>query len=297
MTEKRHIPVLTSEMLEFLNCKSDGTYIDVTLGGGGWAEAILEASSPRGKLIGFDRDGQAIEESLKRLGRFGDRFEAGWAKFSALGSELEKIGIDSADGIVADLGVSSYQLDVAARGFSFSHPARLDMRMDDRQELAAYRLVNSSRACELADWFFEFGEERYSRRIARAIVREREKGPIETTSELADIVAGAVPERVRRGRIHPATRVFQALRIVVNDEMGELASLVETMPRFLRSGGRFIVVSYHSLEDRIVKRRFVQLAGANEFKRITKKPVRPTEEEVSGNRRARSARLRVLERV
>jgi 16S rRNA (cytosine1402-N4)-methyltransferase len=297
MINKYHEPVLINEVIEFLNCKSEGTYVDATLGGGGWAEAILEASKANGKLIGFDRDEEAIEESKKRLEKFSDRFSAVKAKFSEIVSELEKREISSVDGIVADLGVSSHQFDVAERGFSFSGDSTLDMRMDSEQELRAFELVNSCRAEELADWFFEFGEERLSRRVARAIVREREKSPIETTGQLANIVARALRRSPARSRTHPATKVFQALRIVVNDEVGELQSLLKTMPGFLSSGGRMIIASYHSLEDRPVKRGFLELAKSGDYRRITKKPVWPTEEEVNHNRRARSARLRVLERV
>lgn len=292
-----HEPVLTKEVVGFLNCKDGGTYIDVTLGGGGWGEAILKAAKPGGRLIGFDRDINALDEARGRLAGFLQRFNAVKAKFSTFASELIKIGVGSVDGIVADLGVSSHQLEEAGRGFSFLHPARLDMRMDQTQALSAYRLVNSGGERELADWFFEFGEERFSRRIARAIVRSREEKPIETTAELADIVARAVPGKLRERRIHPATRVFQALRIVVNDEMNELKGLMKAAPELLNVGGRFAVVSYHSLEDRIVKHGFVSLEKTGRFRRITKRPVRSSEEEISINRRARGARLRVLERV
>lgn len=297
MDKRWHEPVLVKEVIEFLNCKPGGIYVDATLGGGGWAEVILKASRPDGRLIGFDRDRDAIEEARRRLGGFLGRFEAVKATFSAISSELKKIGICSVNGVVADLGVSSHQLGESNRGFSFMRSARLDMRMDDSQDVTAYDIVNFAGVEGLGNLFFELGEERYSRRIARAIVREREKSPIETTEHLASIVSGAVPAAVRRGRIHPATRVFQALRIKVNDELNELKSLVETAPGLLEPGGRLIVVSYHSLEDRIVKQAFVGLSRGDEFKRVTKKPIKPAEGEILKNRRARSACLRVLERI
>lgn len=292
-----HEPVLKNEIVSFLNCRSEGIYVDLTLGGGGYSEAILEAAMPGGKVVGFDRDDAAIKESETRLKKFSDRFVARKISFSQAATGLANLGIESVNGIVADLGVSSHQIDQAERGFSFSKDAVLDMRMDPQQELSAYEIVNESGAEDLANWIFEYGEERFSRRIARAIVRERQSGPIDTTGRLAEIVARAVPAAARRGRIHPATRTFQALRIVVNDELAELKSLLETMPGFLSSGGRMIIVSYHSLEDRLVKQKFLELAATGEYKRVTKKPVRPTEEETERNRRARSARLRVLERV
>lgn len=292
-----HTPVLTAEVVKFLECRSGGTYVDATLGGGGHAEAILSASGPDGRLIGFDRDDDALNEANERLKRFSGRFTAHKARFSELGAELEQCGIGSVDGVIADLGVSSYQLNTAERGFSFSRSGGLDMRMDRSDGRLASDVVNSEDESVLAKWFFEFGEERFSRRIASAIVREREKAPIETTERLAEIVERAVPPAARRGRIHPATRVFQALRIVVNDEMGELERLIDTAPKMLKPGGRFVVISYHSLEDRLVKHGFIRLAADGAFRRVTKKPVRPDEKEILENRRARSARLRVLERA
>lgn len=294
---KYHEPVLLKEVIDFLQVKADGIYVDVTLGGGGYSEAILKAGAQKTKVLGFDRDNEAIEESKERLKKFSDRFESIKSEFSSVGSKLKNLEIGLVDGIVADLGVSSHQFDAGERGFSFSEDAELDMRMDREQEPTARNIINSENAEDLANLFFEFGDERYSRRIARAILRERDKAPIETTGRLAQIVARAIPGGFKKRRIHPATKVFQALRMVVNDEMNELRSLLSTMPDLLTSGGRMIVVSYHSLEDRLVKRGFLELAGTGKYKRITKKPVRPTEDEVEQNRRARSARLRVLERI
>lgn len=292
-----HTPVLTKEVVEFLNCESGKTYVDVTLGGGGWSEAILAASEPDGKLIGFDKDQDALDESGKRLNKFSNRFALVRSGFSSLTAELARLGINTVDGVVADLGVSSHQLEKGDRGFSFQSDARLDMRMDQDGELSAYELVNFSKAEDLERWFFEFGEERFTKRIVRSIIERRKENPIETTKELAGIVFKAVPKGKRYGRIHPATRIFQALRIVVNDELAELRNLVESAPNILNAGGRFVVASYHSLEDRIVKHSFVNLSKNGEFRLITKKPVMAGEEEISRNRRARSVRLRVLERI
>lgn len=295
--EMYHTPVLTKKVVEFLNCGTGGIFVDVTLGGGGWSEAILEACGSEGRVIGFDRDRDAIESSTERLKKYSKRFTAMNAAFSNVGNELRGVGVLEVDGIVADLGVSSHQLETAERGFSFMQEARLDMRMNRDQRTSAYDLVNKNSEKQLADMFFEFGEERFSRRIARLIVAERKNGPIDTTKQLADIVIRSVPPFTKRGKIHPATRVFQALRIVVNNELGELKSLVEDLPGFLKVGGRFVVVSYHSLEDRIVKQTFVKFEKEGDFRRVVKKPLSPEDTEIDENRRARSARLRVLERV
>jgi len=291
-----HIPVLKDQVISFLNCKGNGIYLDVTLGGGGYSEAILEMSDPDGLVIGIDRDEDAIKEAGARLEKYKDRFQAKRSKFSKANLVLKELGVKSVDGIVADLGISSYHVDKDERGFSFSKDAKLDMRMDQGEEISAYDLVNHGSEEDIANWIYKYGEERYSRRIARLIVKEREKSPVETTNELASIVERAVPRRGKE-KIHPATRTFQALRIVVNEELTELEKLVGEAPEMLNPGGRFLVVSYHSLEDRIVKQAFLELEKRGNFKRITRKPIRPAEEEIANNRRARSARLRVLERV
>lgn len=296
MKSEYHRPVLLKEMLEFLDCRPGRTYVDATLGGGGWAEAILEASSPDGILIGCDRDDDAIEESKKRLRRFGKRFIALKTKFSEISGRLAEVGVSGVNGITADLGVSSHQIDDAERGFSFIVSGRLDMRMDRSSYPSAFEIVNRAPLIDLEKWFFEFGEERFSRRIARAIVAEREKNLIEKTSELARLISAAVPSSALNRRIHPATRVFQAIRMVVNDEVVELKSLLCAAPKMLVSGGRFVVVSYHSIEDREVKSAFAVLEKEGEFKRLIKKPVRPAPAEISENRRARSARMRVIEK-
>lgn len=292
-----HMPVLINEVIANLNCTDEGIYLDATLGGGGYSEAILKATSPKGKVLGFDRDKDAIIESKKRLAKYSDRFDAHQINFSNLESKLEELNIEQVQGVVADLGVSSHQLDDSDRGFSFTNNGVLDMRMNRESELSALEIVNQSKEKDLADLFYEYGEERLSRRVARLIVEERRREKIVSTGRLAEIVKRSYPAKLRRARIHPATKVFQALRIVVNNELEELSEFIKKIPVFLASGGRLIIVSYHSLEDRIVKRAFVELDNSGSYKRIVKKPIRPTDEEVMENRRARSARMRVLEKI
>lgn len=292
-----HRPVLLDEAIDLLKCEDKKLFVDCTLGGGGHTTEILEKSGPLGRVIAFDRDENAIRESVERLKKFGDRVKFVHAQFSNSVDELKKLGIDSVDGVLADLGVSSHQFDEANRGFSFQADAPLDMRMDATNETSAEDIINSADEKELADMFFELGEERLSRRIARAIVYERQKKRITTTLELAEIVKRSYPPKMRYGRIHPATKVFQALRIFVNNELGELRTLLAEIPSHLSHGGRFVVISYHSLEDRLVKQRFNELGQTDEFRKITKKPVMPSEKEIEENRRARSAKMRCLERI
>src|SRR5581483_2522831 len=276
-----HRPVMVDEVIRFLGGR--GTVVDMTLGAGGHAEALLESGV--GRLIGVDRDPEALERASARLARFGPRFVGIRARFSEMPVESR------ADGFLYDLGVSSMQLERPERGFSFRQPGPLDMRMDPEAESAA-DLVNSASEDELARILFEYGEERRSRRVAAAIVRARARRRIETTDELARVVAGAVGGR--RGGPHPARRTFQALRIAVNRELEELTASLPRAVGLLAPGGRVVVIAYHSLEDRIVKRCF---SSDERLVELTHKPLRPAAEEVARNPRARSARLRAAGRV
>jgi 16S rRNA (cytosine1402-N4)-methyltransferase len=284
-----HRPVLVAEVVELLAGKE--LVVDATVGSGGHAEALLEAGA--GAVVGMDRDPAALEEASSRLARFGTRFRAVRARFSQLEDAAFSAGVRRAGGILYDLGVSSMQLDRPARGFGYRSTGPLDMRMgqDSDDEPSAERVVNTYSEEELARVIFEYGEERFSRRIARAIVRARSRAPIASTNELAAIVAGAVPKR--RGSAHPARRTFQALRIEINRELEELAASLPQAVSLLEPAGRLVAISYHSLEDRIVKRFLV---GQSELVVLTRKPVRPTEEELRANPRARSARLRAAEK-
>jgi 16S rRNA (cytosine1402-N4)-methyltransferase len=287
--DRPHRPVLVAEVVELLAGKE--LVVDATVGSGGHAEALLEAGV--GAVVGMDRDPAALEEASSRLARFGTRFRALRARFSQLEDAAFSVGIRQTGGILYDLGVSSMQLDRPARGFGYRSPGPLDMRMgqDSDDEPSAERVVNSYSEEELARVIFEYGEERFSRRIARAIVRARSRAPIATTNELAAIVAGAVPKR--RGSAHPARRTFQALRIEINRELEELAASLPQAVGLLEPAGRLVAISYHSLEDRIVKRF---LLAESELDVITRKPVRASEDELRANPRARSARLRAAER-
>ena len=261
--------------------------VDATVGAGGHAEALLEANV--GTVVGVDRDPAALALAASRLGRFGERFRTVHGRFSHLADALRSAGVDRVGGILFDLGVSSMQLDTPDRGFSYRAAAALDMRMGDGGRTAR-DVVNTYSEEELARIVFEYGGERYARRIAGAIVRARSREPIETTAQLAAIVAGAVPRR--RGGPHPARRTFQAIRIEVNDELEELAASLPQAASLLEPGGRMAVISYHSLEDRMVKRFLV---GTSSLSVLTKKPVRPSNAEAARNPRARSAKLRAAE--
>jgi 16S rRNA (cytosine1402-N4)-methyltransferase len=286
-----HVPVLLDETLELLAVTSGGLWVDGTLGLGGHAEAVLRATAPDGRLVGFDRDAEALERARARLLPFGDRVRLEHADYREI---PERLGVERASGILLDLGVSSLQLDDAERGFSFQREGPLDMRMDRSRRGTAAELVNRMRESELADLIHELGEEPFSRRIARAIVRAREQEPIETTTRLAEIVRRAAP-RSRRPGFHPATRTFQALRIRVNRELDGLGEAIERAASCLRSGGRIVVIAFHSLEDRAAKHALRALAGRG-FSLLTRKPLRPGEAELRRNPRARSARLRALAR-
>jgi 16S rRNA (cytosine1402-N4)-methyltransferase len=301
---------MAAEVLDALKPKPDGRYADGTLGGAGHAESILAASSPTGWLFGCDRDGAAIEAAKKRLAeKFAGRFEIRRGNFDEMAGWIPAAGCD---GILLDLGVSSAQLDSPERGFSFQQDGPLDMRMDTRQTLTAADLVNESSAQELAWIFWELGDERESRWFAKAIVHDREQRKFETTRQLAELIERLSPRRGRKA--HPATRVFQALRIAVNDEMGSLKRGLEAALKILKPGGRLAVITFHSLEDRVVKdfgraraRDYTFTGGLDvpelreprtpELKLITRKPVKPGGNELNENPRSRSAQLRVLEKI
>ncbi len=283
-----HIPVLLEQALHWLQIRPGGVYADCTLGSGGYAEAIAGRLGD-GRLVAIDRDPEAIRRAQERLGRFGDRIRLVHSGFS----ELERILAGSlVDGLVADLGVSREQLEDAERGLSFLREGPLDCRMNPQQELTAAHIVNTYGEKPLAELIYRLGEERRSRQIARAIVRAR---PLKGTLQLAGVIERAAP-RARGARIHPATRTFQALRIAVNDELGELEKLLEAAPGVLAPGGRLVVVSFHSLEDRLVKQALRRWAGQNVLMILTKHVIRPGEEEVGRNPSSRSARLRAAER-
>ncbi|MCW5850929.1 MAG: 16S rRNA (cytosine(1402)-N(4))-methyltransferase RsmH [Anaerolineae bacterium] len=293
MTQATHIPVLLEAVLRLLQPRANGTYIDATLGAGGHAEALLQASGPQGRLLGLDQDTTALHIARTRLAVYGDRADLVHANFRDLSRVAQAQGWTAADGILLDLGLSSMQLDQAERGFAFSHEAPLDMRMDTSQGQSAADLVNLLPERELADLIYEYGEEPASRRIARAIVAAR---PLETTTQLAQVVA-----RVAGGkgywRIHPATRTFQALRIAVNDELGALKAVLPQAVSLLKPGGRLAVISFHSLEDRIVKQFMRDPTQQATLAVITRKPMTADEAEIARNSRARSAKLRVAERL
>ena len=291
-----HVPVLRTEALAFLRPERGGLFVDCTIGLGGHAEALIEAGATR--ILGLDRDTQALASARARLASYGDRVELVHADFRSVDAVLGGRGIDTIDGALADLGVSSLQFDGPGRGFSFQRDEPLDMRMDTTSGETAADLVGRSTERELADAIYAFGEERHSRRIAKAIVRARREQPIETTGQLAAIVRRASGHRGYQ-RIDPATRTFQALRIWVNRELEGLDHFLETAVRRLRAGARLVVISFHSLEDRIVKHTFRALAnGANAaVALLTKKPVVPSDEEIERNPRARSAKLRAAERI
>ena len=283
-----HFPVLLDEVLRWLEVKPSGTYLDATLGAGGYAEAIV-ARLTTGRLIAIDRDPAAIARVQQRLGDAGGRIEYVRSSYGELERILEGTLVD---GIVADLGVSRDQIEDPARGFSFSTDGPLDMRMDTNIPLTAADIVNTYGEKPLADLIYQYGEERGSRRIARAIVRAR---PLTSTRQLAEAIERAAP-RTFRDRIHPATRTFQALRIAVNDELGELEKFLEAAPPRLLPGGRFIVVSFHSLEDRLVKLAMRRWAGLGVLQILAKHVIRPGDEETRRNPASRSARLRAAER-
>lgn len=300
---------MVAEALEALSPKANGRYADGTLGGAGHAEAILEASSPTGWLFGCDQDGDALEAANERLAKFAGRFEIRRGNFVEMAQWIEA---GSCDGVLLDLGVSSPQLDWAGRGFSFQQDGPLDMRMDQRQRLTAANLVNEASAEELANIFFELGGERDSRRMARAIEHDRQLRKFETTRQLAELVERIAPRAGKKA--HPATKVFQALRIAVNDEIGSLKLGLDGALKILKPGGRLAVITFHSLEDRVVKefgrtlaRDYVVVGEMDvpelrqpaepRLRWVNRKAIRPTEKEMKENPRCRSAQLRVMEKI
>jgi 16S rRNA (cytosine1402-N4)-methyltransferase len=291
---RQHVAVMLDEVVGLVRALNPVTIVDVTVGLGGHAAALLRATDAH--LLGLDRDATALAAAAANLAEFGPRVTLRQADFAGLDAVLEQCGIPCVGAIVADLGMSSFALNDADRGFSFRLDGPLDMRMDRSQQLRAYDIVNEETESELARIIFEYGEDRASRRIARAIVEARRRRPIETTGELSSLVEGVLG-RNRRGGIHPATRTFQALRIAVNHELESLATLLDRGPAHLQAGGRMIVLAYHSLEDRPVKQRFRDLARGGGFAAVTRKALRPSAEEAAANPRARSARLRCIERV
>ena len=296
MAAPQHVPVLLEQSLTFLNVRPGGVVVDATLGLGGHSAAIARRLGGRGKLIAFDRDAQAMELAKAKLATLAEELgsEMPAVEFVARPfSEIaEVVKPGSLDGLLADFGVSSLQLDEAHRGFSFRADGPLDMRMDARSELTAEQVVNEADEEELARIVYEYGEERRSRRIARAVVRAR---PIRTTAELAGVISAVAPS-MKGDKIHPATRTFQALRIHVNDELGEIQSLLKSAGSLLKPGGRVVLISFHSLEDRLVKDSFRESARLGELEILTKKPAIAAEEEQMRNPRARSAKLRAAEK-
>jgi 16S rRNA (cytosine1402-N4)-methyltransferase len=288
-----HVPVMLDEVLEWLRIRPDGIYVDATLGAAGHSAAIAERLST-GRLISLDRDGRALELGRERLKSFGEKATVVQSRFSRIVEAVHELGIPTVDGVLADLGVSSMQLDEAERGFSFREAAELDMRMDaEHDELTAHEIVNRWPERDLADLLYREADEHDSRRIARAVVRAR---PIRDTAHLATVVAGARKQWGRQ-RLHPATKTFLALRIAVNREMEELGQFLSRTPAALNSGGRWVVLSYHSREDRMVKHAWQEGERAGALKVLTKHVIQPREEEKAANPRSRSAKLRCAERV
>ena len=306
-----HRSVLLDECIEALNIKEDGIYIDGTAGGGGHSFEIAKRLTT-GLLIAVDQDADAIEAAGKRLAPYGDRVKIVRDNFCNLASVCASLGIDKIDGLLLDLGVSSYQLDTAERGFSYMADAPLDMRMDKRAALDAYRVVNEYSEAELKRIIWEYGEERFSGRIAARIVKERTNKPITTTGELVQLIKSAMPAGVREGGSHPAKRTFQAIRIEVNKELNVIAPAIDSAVNLLDEGGRIAIITFHSLEDRIVKETFAEAASGCTCPRdfpvcvcgkkprlrlVNRKPILPSAEELAENHRSHSAKLRVAEKV
>ncbi|MBQ6660142.1 MAG: 16S rRNA (cytosine(1402)-N(4))-methyltransferase RsmH [Lachnospiraceae bacterium] len=310
MEEFVHISVLLKETIEGLNIKPEGIYVDGTLGGGGHSEEIAKRLTT-GRLIGIDQDADAIRAASERLKPYEDRVDIVRSNYEEINNILDTLRVGLVDGIMLDLGVSSYQLDTASRGFSYMEDAPLDMRMDDRMERTAADIVNGYSEQELYRVIRDYGEESFAKNIAKHIVKAREDKPIETTLQLTEIIKAAIPAKVRMGQGHPAKKTFQAIRIELNRELQVLADSVDGMIRRLRPGGRLCIITFHSLEDRIVKQSFrknespcicppglpVCVCNRRSLgKVITKKPILPSEKEIEENRRSKSAKLRIFER-
>ncbi len=310
--EFNHVSVLLREAVDGLNIKPDGIYVDGTLGGGGHSLEIAKRLTEGGHLYGIDRDMDAIEAAGERLREYSDRFTAVHGNFYNAAEILDELGVDKIDGFLLDLGVSSHQLDEADRGFSYMHDAPLDMRMDRQSEYTAWNVVNEKSEKELNDIIYKYGEEKWAKRIAQFIVAERNIKHINTTYELVEVIKKAVPKGARREGPHPAKRTFQAIRIEVNGELAILDKAVDSMTLKLNEGGRMCIITFHSLEDRIIKNAMrrhenpctcppefpVCVCGKKpDGKVITRKPVLPSEEELEFNPRARSAKLRIMQRI
>jgi 16S rRNA (cytosine1402-N4)-methyltransferase len=311
MEQPRHVSVLLQECIENLNIRPDGVYLDGTLGLGGHSFEIA-ARLTTGRLIGIDRDHSALERAGSRLSPYADRVTLVHGNFSDAAAILDELGIPGADGMLFDLGVSSPQLDEAQRGFSYMQDAPLDMRMDDTAPLSAYDVVNTWSEERLNRILWDYGEERYARRITAAILAARAKKPVESTLELVELIKSAMPAAALREKQHPAKRSFQAIRIAVNDELGEVERMMDTAPDKLNPGGRLCVISFHSLEDRIVKNGIARrekgctcpreapvctCGFVQTLRSVSRKPILPSAEEIESNPRSRSAKLRVAERV
>ena len=311
MNEPKHISVLLEECIENLNIKPDGIYVDGTLGLGGHSEQILKRLVS-GRLIGIDRDSSAILRTQQRLSEYSDRMTLVHGNFKDVASILGELGIDAVDGMLFDLGVSSPQLDESERGFSYMNDAPLDMRMDNTDGLSAWNVVNEWSEDELKRILRDYGEERYAARIAGKIISTRNVRPIQTTLELADVIRSAMPAAALREKQHPAKRSFQAIRIAVNDELGAVEEMMRTAPDKLKVGGRLCVISFHSLEDRIVRTGIAKRENGctcpreapicvcgfvQTLKNVHRKPILPGEDELNNNPRSRSAKLRVAEKV
>ncbi len=308
----KHVSVLLQETVDALAIRPDGIYVDGTLGGGGHAQAVLERLTEGGRLIGIDQDEAAIKAAGERLSRFGDQVTIVRSNYREMPQVLQSLGIAEVDGIVLDLGVSSYQLDTADRGFTYRENAPLDMRMDQRQTKTARDIVNGYSETELFRVIRDFGEDRFAKNIAKHIVMARQEKPIETTDELSEIIRASIPARVRATGGHPSKRTFQALRIELNQELAVLQDSLDSMIDLLSDHGRLAIITFHSLEDRIVKSGFnknekpctcppsfpVCVCGKiSKGRVITRKPILPTEEELLVNSRSKSAKLRVFERI
>lgn len=307
-----HKSVLLYETVDSLNIKPDGIYVDGTLGGGGHAYEVLKRLGPKGRLIGIDQDADAIQAASGRLKEYGEKVTIVRSNYRNIKEVLSSLGIEKVDGIYLDLGVSSYQLDTAERGFTYRENAPLDMRMDQRNEKTAADIVNEYSEMELYRIIRDYGEDRFAKNIAKHIVKARQEKRIETTDELVEIIKAAIPARVRAEGGHPAKRTFQAIRIAVNSELDHLSQCLDRAFEYLAPGGRFAIITFHSLEDRMVKQKFADLAKGcicppdfpvcvcgrtPRAKLVSRKPILPSEEELAKNNRSHSAKLRVCERI
>ena len=307
-----HVSVLLHETVDGLNVRPDGIYVDATLGGGGHAFEVCNRLNDKGRFVGIDQDADAIEAAGKRLAGFGEKVTIIRSNYRDMRPQLQNIGVGKVDGIVIDLGVSSYQLDTAKRGFSYRMDAPLDMRMDQRQKMTARDIVNSYSEAELYRVIRDYGEDKFAKNIAKHIVAEREKGPVETTGQLNEIIRRAIPMKIQKTSGHPSKRTFQAIRIELNHELDVLRDSLDDMINMLNPGGRICIITFHSLEDRIVKSSFrknenpcicpshfpVCVCGKTSKGRVvTRKPILPSKEEMESNSRSKSAKLRIFERA